>query len=115
MQKNSRKVFNDIYSVIINNSSRNGETFSNLLKSIKQNNPNKNYNCRDLTRGLNFGTKNNYLQKVNKYYKLINEVNNSRKYLSPKPVINTYYNDKADFVHNTVFVNTLLDFQSNPI
>ena len=108
MQRNSRKVFNDIYSVIINNSSRNGETFSNLLKSIKQNNPNKNYNCRDLTRGLNFGTKNNYLQKVNKYYKLINEVNNSRKYLSPKPVINTYYNDHLNTLMNYLLTSEKL-------
>jgi hypothetical protein len=100
MYTNAKKIFNDISNIILNNKSRQGETFSNLLKLIKQTNPSYNYNSRDLSRGINFGIKNNYLQKKNKFYKLINK-NNSKGYLSPKPIINTYYND---------YLNTLMDY-----
>jgi hypothetical protein len=93
----SKDIFKVIKKVILKNKNRHGETFHNLLKLIRQENPYKNYSSRDLEKGIYHGVKDNFLQKQNKYYKLIN-TERLRTYSSPRPVEKTYYNDYLDTI-----------------
>lgn len=96
-RETAKEIYQIIKKVILKNKSRHGETFYNLLQLIKKEKPYNNYSCRDLSKGIYYGEKNNLLKKTFKKYKLTNTKNLSN-YSSPRILNNTYNNIYLDTI-----------------